>query len=298
MSNKMDSKGILIKQKEGSFYDLLNFDDTVIDDCNITNAISCLEKKFPSLPKETIKNNILLFYLISIINNKIPFILKGGFIMQYYLNDNLRPTRDLDLITYLDSDSFYKLLKDELDKYEGNLSFNIKEYYKSEVSKSYFYNIINLRIDVMYKGNHYHELLIDGISVDFYDKIDSCDYQGLKAINNDFRFKGVKVEYVMAEKIMAITNELVRPYKHLIDVYSIIQRDIDLDLLKKYLNIILEYDNRVRAELNFEKQDYKYLINDNKVFSGNYILPCLQAGYNLRFEKIKEEVNDWLKNNL
>ena len=298
MSNKMDSKGILIKQKEGSFYDLLNFDDTVIDDCNITNAISCLEKKFPSLPKETIKNNILLFYLISIINNKIPFILKGGFIMQYYLNDNLRPTRDLDLITYLDSDSFYKLLKDELDKYEGNLSFNIKEYYESKASKSYFYNIINLRIDVMYKGNHYHELLIDGISVDFYDKIDSCDYQGLKAINNDFRFKGVKVEYVMAEKIMAITNELVRPYKHLIDVYSIIQRDIDLDLLKKYLNIILEYDNRVRAELNFEKQDYKYLINDNKVFSGNYILPCLQAGYNLRFEKIKEEVNDWLKNNL
>ena len=283
-------------QEKGSFYDLLNIDNLIINDYNIIDTISCLEKKFPSLPKGTIKNNILIFHFISIINNKIPFILKGGFIMQYYLNDNLRPTRDIDLITYLDSDLFYKLLNEELNKYKGNLSFKIKEYYKDDASKSYFYNIINIRIDVMYKDNIYHELLIDGISVDFYDKIDTYIYQGPKASN--ISFKGVKAEYVMAEKIIAITNELARPYKHLIDVYTLIKKDIDLVSLKKYLNIITGHDNKVRARLNLETVNYKYLIKDDKVFTGNYILPCLQAGYNIMFEDIKEEVNEWLINNL
>lgn len=288
----------MIKQEKGLFYDLLNYDETIVNDCEIIDTIQHLEKELPSLPKGSIKNNILLFYFISIINNKIPFILKGGFIMQYYLNDNLRPTRDLDIITSLDGDLFYESLKKELDNYKGSLSFRIKEYFKSEASRDYYYNIINIRVDVIYKDEIYHELLIDGISADFYDKIDTCIYQGPKVLGSDLEFRGVKAEYVMAEKIVAITNELTRPYKHLIDVYTFIKQDVDVDLLKKYLDIILEYDNKVRVGFNLNKRENKYLIKANKVFSGDYILPCLQAGYNLWFADIKEEVNEWLINNL
>ena len=218
--------------------------------------------------------------------------------MQYYLNDHLRPTYDLDFITSLDSNSFYKLLKEELDKCKSDLSFVIKEYQSIDASKDYFYNTIHIVINVMYKGNFYHELIMDGISVSFYKDIDTCCYMGPKLFGNNLEFIGVKIEYVMAEKIIAITNELVRPYKHLIDVYSLIKKDIDLDLLKKYLKLISESDNLARARFNLDKSDDQYLIKDNKKFNGGYILPCLQAGYNLCFEEIKEEVNEWLKNNL
>ena len=281
-----------------SFYDLLSIQRDKINDSNIIDIISSLEKEFPSIPKETIKNNILLYYFISLIKDRIPFIVKGGFIMQYYLKDNNRPTRDFDIITNLNNDELYKRLEEIIDKYQGSLSFKIKEYEYYPKSSSYYYDTINIRIDVLYNNNNYHELLIDVIINPIFDVIDYIDYKAPLFFGENASFKGVRIEYVMAEKIMAITNELSRPYKHLVDVYSLSKLNLNIDILKKYLDIILSYDNETRHLFGKNIIKYEYYIKDDKPFSGFYALPSLQAGYNISFECMKEEVNNWLKENL
>jgi len=95
----------------------------------------------------------------------------------------------------------------------------------------------------------------------------------------------------MAEKVIAITNELVRPYKHLIDLYGLMKADINYSLLKKYLKLINDNDNKYRKE----KRDLILEIREDKKFLGNYLLTCLQAGYQITLEEMKKEINDWLK---
>ena len=280
-----------------SFCDLLKVERDKISGSNIIDIISSLEKEYPNVPKDTIRNNILLYYFISLVKDKIPFIVKGGFITQYYLKDNNRPTRDFDIITNLDSDELHKRLEEIIDNYQGNLSFKIKEYEYYPKSSSYYYDTINIRIDVLNNNEQYHKLLIDAIISPIFDVVDSIYYK-MPLFFSDTSFKGVRIEYVMAEKIIAITNELKRPYKHLVDVYSLSKLDLDLDILKKYLDIILSYDNEARQLFGIDTKKYEYYIKDDKKFSGFYALPSLQAGYNISFDSMKEEVNNWLKENL
>ena len=215
--------------------------------------------------------------------------------MQYYLKDNNRPTRDFDIITSLDNDELHKRLDEIINNYQGELSFNIKEYEYYPKSNGFYYDTINIRIDVLHNKKYYHELLIDGIISPIFDLVDTIDYKAPLYFVEYASFKGVRIEYVMAEKIMAITNELKRPYKHLVDVYSLIKLNIDLDILKKYLDIILTYDNETRCLFGKDVKKYEYYIKDDKSFSGFYALPSLQAGYNISFDSMKEEVNNWLK---
>lgn len=283
---------------KGSFYNLLLGQKDKINDSNIIDIISSLEKEFPSIPKGMVKNNILFYYFISLVKDKIPFIVKGGFVMQYYLENNNRPTRDFDIITNLDNKELYKRLEDTINSYRGNLSFKIKEYEYTLKSKSFYYDTINIRIDVFNNNEHYHELLIDGIISPIYERIDIIDYKAPLFLFDNLTFKGVRIEYVMAEKIMALTNELKRPYKHLVDVYSLSKLNLDIDILKRYLDIILSYDNNARESFGVYKKEYEYHIKDDKSFIGFYSLPSLQAGYNISFDSMKEEVNNWLKENL
>ena len=288
----------MLKHINESFKDLLTFNNQKTRNANIVDIVSYIERMVPSMPKESAKNLAFLFYFISIIKDKIPFVVKGGLISQYYLGENYRQIKDLDIITNLDGDLLYQKLLKVLATYQGDVSFKISEYKKIDASKVFYYDLINLKVEVLYQNNHYHDLLIDITLSPIYNKVDHVLYEGPKFIEDSFNFEGVNIEYVMAEKIIAITNELSRPYKHLIDVYSLIYKDIDINLLKKYLNIIITLDNEIRIKNGLEVKDYKYIIDDRKVFTGNYILPCLQAGYNISFSSMKQEVNEWLKNSL
>ena len=102
----------------------------------------------------------------------------------------------------------------------------------------------------------------------------------------------------MAEKVIASTNDLVRPYKHLVDLYSLIHIDFNLSLLKKYLNDIIAKDNIVRERFNKPQFNNNFAVRGEKEFEESYVLPLLQAGYNLPFEEVKDVVDKWLKENL
>ena len=270
-----------------------------ISNADIVDAFNCAEEKIQPSPAGNAKHLALLFYLINKLNElKLPFYVKGGIINQYFLDDKARPTIDLDIIIPIDSDTFYQQFEKGLSL-DNQLSIKIIQYTKRSADQRYYYDTFDIDLELFYKGELYSKLTIDGISnKDIYNGIDSVIYQGPEIIAQGFAFNGVPIEYVMAEKIVAVTNELVRPYKHLVDLYGLINIDINLELLKKCLNLIEENDNKARVKLNKPIEDYTYQIKADKQFAGGYFFTALQAGYNTPLEEMVDAVNNWLSKNV
>ena len=259
---------------------------------------SILEGLIKSKPDGRVTKLALLFYFISVIQGKIPFYVKGGIIMQYYLNDKARMTNDLDIITNISLKEFIDKLNNVFDKEYDGLSFKINKVLENKANEYYYYDTFNVIINVYCNNNYYDEIVIDGIYNSFYERVDYLKYDIPSIIKPNSYFYGVRIEYVMAEKIMAITNELKRPYKHLIDVYNLISCDIDIINLKKHLDIILASDNCIRTRIGKNNISYEYFISDKKVFNGSFILDSIQAGINIDFEEMRDFVNSWMKKNL
>lgn len=279
---------------------LLSLNKNQFSNANIFSVINEAEKTIDSSPKGRVSHLALLFYLINILENAgLEFYVKGGVIQHYYLKDKARATNDLDVIIKDNSDTFYQKLMNALSLVNDGLTFKVIHYSRYPADKKYYYDIFNIELMVFYQDKEWMDITIDGISNSFiFDNIDPISYQLPEIIAPNSSFKGVPIAYVLAEKIMAITNELARPCKHLVDVYSLIHTHIDVSLLKNYLAIILKNDNHVREKLGLDNKPYSYSIKDNKPFVSSYIFSALQAGYTLSFDEMKKEVNAWLINNL
>ena len=240
------------------------------------------------------RNLALYFLLIDLMQEtKIPFYVKGGIISYYHLEYHARETFDIDIIIRENSDSFYKKLGEVLSSCKMDFSFFISKYEKIPANNRFYYDEFYMKIQIKYLDIIDETITIDGICSPFFDDIDGTIYKGPKIFREEFGFLGVPLEYVMAEKIIAVTNELKRPYKHLVDVYSMIQKNIDVLLLKKYLFIINNSDNEKRKQFNKEEKTNKYHISDDKEFDGSFILAELNAGYNESFEEMKDKINQW-----
>ena len=114
----------------------------------------------------------------------------------------------------------------------------------------------------------------------------------------DFYFYGVEIEYIVSEKILAVSSELPRPVKHLVDLYSLTKIDLRIDILKKYLIDGLNNENLVRGRFNKPLLKEDYIIKDDKRFTGNFIMQTISAGYNVSFKKMRSDVNEWVKTTL
>ena len=107
------------------------------------------------------------------------------------------------------------------------------------------------------------------------------------------------LEYVIADKLVAILNELSRPYKHLVDIYSFSRIDqslINVNEIKRYVELINKQENIYRKEHGLKEYNLPKQIPENKVFKPPSILPTLQSKYNLTEQEIIDSVNQWLKN--
>ena len=279
---------------------LLSLNKNQFSNADIFSVINEAEKIINSSPKGRVSHLALLFYLINILENAgLEFYVKGGVIQHYYLKDKARATNDLDIIIKEDSDVFYQKLIHALSKINNGLAFKVAHYSHYPADKKYYYDIFNIELVVLYQDKEWMNLTIDGISNSFiYNNIQPLTYQIPEVIAPHSFFKGTPIAYVLAEKIIAITNELARPCKHLVDVYSLIHTHIDIPLLKNYLALIIDNDNRVRKNLGIDIQPYSYQIKDHKTFVSSYIFSALQAGYTLTFDEMKNEVNAWMKTNL
>lgn len=270
-----------------------------ISDADIFDVISYAEKKISSKPEGRVINLALLFYLIRMIEKTgVDFLVKGGVVMQYCLGDCARPTGDVDVIINSDPDILRNRLEKQMQACSGSISFKEVFYAKSEASSDFYYDNFTFRFDVFHFEEKLTTIVLDGIYGSIKDEVKPINYMGPSVISENFVFNGVAKEYVMAEKIMAITNELPRPYKHAVDVYSLIHTNVDVPLLKCYLDLILSCDNEVRKKIGKDVGKYIYNIWKDKVFQGRFFWPALQAGYAITFEEMKNEINLWMKKNL
>ena len=271
-----------------------------ISNADILSVVTYSEEKIKSSPSGRVAQLALLFYCLKIlIDTGIPFYVKGGIIQHFYLKEECRPTYDLDIIIPSDSDILIKELEERLNALHDTLSFVVKKYRKNPPHEGYFYETFNAEITIKNGEEDFSKMSIDGIiNPSIFNSISPLEYEIPEIIAPNLTFKGVPIEYVLAEKITAITNELARPYKHLVDVYSLIKLDINIPLLKKYLQMILNNDNEVRSKLNNESTHYVYQIKEDKEFVGSYLFTALQAGYVVSLKEMIDTVNKWLTNNI
>ena len=217
--------------------------------------------------------------LEKLVNIDLDFYVVGGLLCQYYLKDHVRYTKDVDIVFNFD----HKIMEEELRKTFGEIDF----YYNDETDSFYepsftcFAKIEGLR------GQ------IEGKKISFFSEIktEQYSYEGIA-------FKGVRIEYVIAEKIISLLNELPRPYKHLVDIYSFSQIDqslIDKDEIKRYVSLINAQENRFRKTANIKEHSLPKQIPANKVFTPPFALPMFQGKYNMPRETMVMEVNKWLK---
>lgn len=275
---------------------LLSLDIDKIKSIGVLKSLQYVEDELSPSPKGRAKKLVLFFIVINgLIKNDINFYVKGGIILQYYLKEHARTTNDLDIIIPIDSDIFINQVKEALNNYKSDIRFEVSNYIKKPAHKNYFYNTFNARINVYHDKELIDSFIFEGIYGDIYDKISPISYKGPDFINDNFHYYGVPVEYIFAEKILAITSELDRPYKHLVDAYSLSQINTDIDLLKKYLDIILFEENKTRRKLGYNTNEYQYEIKKNKVFIGSYFLHIIQSGYKIDEDDLIKYLNNWMK---
>lgn len=195
--------------------------------------------------------------------------------------------------------SFFKEINDALNNAKGDINFKVTKLRNREADEKYFYDIFVFKVEAYHNEDLIKVFIVDGKIVDNYDEIEKVKYQGPKIIDEDFYFYGVDLEYIAAEKIMALSCELTRPHKHLIDTYSLIKYgDLDVALLKEYLNEMLTYENKVRGILNIPLTSNDFKIKKDKSFIDDYYINAIQAGYRLSKEEMINEINNWIIRNI
>lgn len=213
--------------------------------------------------------------------NKLPFdfYISGGVIGKFFLKEHSRYIRDIDIVTNCDLKEVEMIFRQHLD---------VDEFIISPFSKVLYAETFICLIKLDGKI-----IQIDGKKAGNFDEIKPEIYK-----LNENSFKGVPFEYLIATKIHAMISENERPFKHLVDIYSVSKLDqymIDKQEVKRYLEIYNDCENRDRKLLNKPVAKLHLSIDENKRFNGPEILTTLQAGYNVSKETMIEEVNKWLK---
>ena len=270
-----------------------------LSNADIAEVSSYAEASVSSSPSGRVKHLALLFHLIHLLQlSGVRFAVKGGIILQYILGERARPTHDLDLIIPGGSDELVEKLRTTIASQTGSTSFRIASYTKIPAGSAYYYDSFHVRIEVIHEGEPFAELSIDGIANPFFEKIELSRFPIPPIIAKDAFFLGVPPEYLFAEKLAAITNELPRPYKHLVDAYSLLSTEIDVPKLRKYLAIIRKSDDEVRKKLGKEIADPRYQIPEDKPFVSTYLFPALHSGYQIGEGEMRDAVNEWMKTHL
>ena len=209
---------------------------------------------------------------------KIRFYVVGSLLCHHYLKDHTRYTKDIDIIF----DDEFENIKDELTKVFGKIDF-----FQEEENELFYEPSFTAFIEI-----NGERAQIEGKRIKFFNEveIDSYEIDGVS-------FKGARIEYVIAEKLVSLLCELARPYKHLVDIYSFTQIDqslINYKEISKYMNLINKQENEYRRRIGLKEFKFDKEILKTKSFSGPVITPTLQSKYNISKEEMIDEINRWL----
>lgn len=229
------------------------------------------------LEKINIKNLDILNELKKL---PFPFYVYGGLTNLFFLKEHARATKDIDILFNFD----IKEVEDILKKHFDVLYFHHQLPGINSFEESF-------SCLIKYKDE---EILIDGSKRSYFDEIKTKEY-----FLGDISFIGVDFNFAIADKIMANTNELIKPYKHLVDLYTISFLPISTYQIKEiihYMNIINNHDNKMRKIiLNKNNLPLSFSIDENKEYKGSLILSTIQAKYNLNKEYMLIDINKFLK---
>lgn len=257
------------------------------------------EEDISPAPSGRAKRLMLFFYLIDILqSNGAPFYVKGGLVLQYYLEDHARPANDLDILIPPDVDAFYRQAEEAFRNNAYGLDISIARFSKEEADENFCFPTFAMLVSISMEGRKIDEISLEGISGDLFYELSPKEYEGPSIVKERFTFLGVPLEHAFADKIHAITSELNRPYKHLIDAYSISQVEVDICALKKYLAAILSYENAAREKLGMQVGGYQFEIKPGKQFSHGYLFPLIQAGLTLDAEEMIQRMNQYMSTHL
>ena len=209
----------------------------------------------------------------------LDFYVGGSLLCQYYLKDHARYTKDIDLVISNNPREIEEDFKKAFGQIEFTCSNGTEKFYEP-------YFTCYTKIDGL-RGQ------VEGMKIDSFKdiKTEQYSYDGIN-------FTGVRIEFIIADKIIALLNELPRPYKHLVDIYSFSRIDqslFDKEEVKRYMALINDQENRFRKRINLKEYELPKQIPENKVLSSPSIVPTLQGKYNITREEMISEVNRWLK---
>lgn len=261
----------------------------------IFDLLDLVEKEAPSYQEGETRDMFLFLYFIRLLMKaNVDFVVQGGILLASVLNDHSRRTHDIDIIVK-DPDKFYADVQNAISRNDSEIDFEVSYKKKKEATEWYYKNTFAFRINVYHNQDMINMLVLDGVYGDCYDEIEKVKYRGPKIIDEDFCFYGVDIEYVTGEKILAVSSELPRPVKHLVDLYSLTKIEHDLDKLKAFLKSGLTRENQMRKKFGKPELQDDYTIKADKQFLGNYVYEVLSSGYQLGFKEMKEEINVWIK---
>lgn len=282
-------------KKTNPFIGLSNISKEEFAHSSVFDLLSIVEEQAPSYQEGETRDMFLFLYFINILMKaNVAFIVQGGVLLTIALKDHSRRTHDIDVIVK-DPDQFFVDVKNAVSNSGSEIDFEVKFEKKKEATVWYYKNTFSFRVTAYLGQTAINALIIDGVYVDNYDEIKKVRYDGPRIIDEDFYFYGVAIEYVASEKILAVSSELPRPVKHLVDLYSLTKIELDIDKVKRFLMEGLKRENVIRERLWKPKLREDYFIKDSKQFLGHYIYEVLSSGYQLSFKEMKERVNAWIK---
>ena len=217
--------------------------------------------------------------LEKLVNLDLNFCVIGGLLCQYYLKEHARYTKDVDILFYAEQ----KDVEEKLRKAFGKISFSC-----SDGTESFYEPYFTCLTKVNGLMGQ-----IEGKKISFLSKIrtEQYSYEGIS-------FKGVCLEYAIAEKLIPLLSELPRPSKHLVDIYSFTKLDsslLDKEEIRRYVSLINAEENEFRKGIGLTEYHLPKQIPHDKIFTPPFIIPALQSKHNVTKEEMILEVNEWLK---
>ena len=206
------------------------------------------------------------------------YLIIGGLLCKSILGNHGRPVDDIDLICDTDFKKIEEMFKKQFDV----VRFDYYSFSKVATEES-FTSVIKINGE---------NIIIEGRRFDIFNKIKKETYK----IGNH-SFKGVPIEFQIAEKIIAMFSVPVPSYKHLVDLYSFSLLDESVANrreIKRYFDLLLSYKNEIKKKLGLPILKSTHFVDPNQEFDGSFYLSSLQAQHNYSRDYLVNKINEWL----
>lgn len=236
---------------------------------------------------------LFLLFIDLLKKAKLDFCVKGGIMLNYFLGEHARRTRDIDVYIE-DPDAFFASVCQACENSKSPITFQCTWGRKRNADLLFYHNTFQFSVNAYHKEALLKTFTLDGTFGEECRDIETILYPGPAIISKGFCFPGVCLEKIIAEKIVLLTSDLSRPVKHLIDLYGLIHLDFDAGKVRTFLIEGLEQENAVRERHGAKPIEPTWEISMDKELTGSYFLEAIAGGYTLTKQEMVNSINEKL----